>query len=66
VEGLGAFADVRPFRGEVPALVTGRPPAGTPAGTLLALALNGRVAAVTEVAPEGRDGTLRRLPLRDG
>jgi hypothetical protein len=66
VEGLDAFADVRPSRGEVPALVTGRPPAGTPAGTLLALALNGRVATVTEVAPEGRDGTLRFAGLLPG
>jgi arylsulfatase A-like enzyme len=66
VEGLGAFADVRPASGEVPALVAGRPPAGTPAGTLLALALNGRVATVAEVAPEGRDGTLRFAGLLPG
>ena len=66
VEGLGAFADVRPASGEVPALVAGRPPPGTPAGTLLALALNGRVATVAEVAPEGRDGTLRFAGLLPG
>jgi hypothetical protein len=63
---LGAFADVRPASGEVPALVAGRPPPGTPAGTLLALALNGRVATVAEVAPEGRDGTLRFAGLLPG
>jgi hypothetical protein len=51
VEGLDAFADVRPSRGEVPALVAGLPPPGTPAGTRLAVALNGRVATVAEVAP---------------
>jgi hypothetical protein len=66
VEGLGAFADVRPARGEVPALVAGRPPPGTPAGTRLALALNGRVATVAEVAPEGRDGTLRFAGMLGG
>jgi hypothetical protein len=52
VEGLDAFANVRPSRGEVPALVAGLPPPGTPAGTRLALALNGRVATVAEVAPK--------------
>jgi arylsulfatase A-like enzyme len=66
VEGLDAFANVRPSRGEVPALVAGRPPPGTPAGTLLALALNGRVATVAEVAPEGRDRTLRFAGMLGG
>ncbi|HEX2156556.1 MAG TPA: sulfatase-like hydrolase/transferase, partial [Actinomycetes bacterium] len=66
VEGLGAFQQVRPSTGEVPALVTGRPPPGTPAGTLLAIALNGRVATVAEVAPEGRDHTLRFAGMLPG
>ena len=66
VEDLDAFADVRPASGQVPALVVGQPPPGTPAGTLLALALNGRVATVVEVAPEGRDGTLRFAGLLGG
>jgi Sulfatase len=66
VEGLGAFADVRPSQGEVPALVAGRPPPGTPAGTRLAIALNGRVATVAEVAPEGRDATLRFAGMLPG
>jgi hypothetical protein len=66
VEGLDAFADVRPSRGEVPALVAGLPPPGTPAGTRLALALNGRVATVAEVAPEGRDHVLRFAGMLGG
>ena len=55
-----------PSRGEVPALVAGRPPPGTPAGTRLAIALNGRVATVAEVAPEGRDATLRFAGMLPG
>jgi hypothetical protein len=66
VEGLDAFADVRPSRGEVPALVAGLPPPRTPAGTRLALALNGRVATVAEVAPEGRDHVLRFAGMLGG
>jgi hypothetical protein len=66
VEGLDAFANVRPSRGEVPALVAGLPPPGTPAGTRLALALNGRVATVAEVAPEGRDHVLRFAGMLGG
>jgi hypothetical protein len=66
VHGLDVFTDVRPAGGEVPALVAGLPPPGTRAGTLLAIALNGRVASVAEVAPEGRDGTLRFAALLPG
>jgi hypothetical protein len=66
VEGLDAFENVRPSGGEVPALVAGLPPPGTPAGTLLAIALNGRVATVAEVAPEGRDHVLRFAGMLDG
>jgi hypothetical protein len=66
VHGLEAFTDVRPASGEVPALVEGLPPPGQPAGTLLAVALNGRVATVAEVAPEGRDGILRFAALLHG
>jgi hypothetical protein len=66
VEDLDAFRNVRPSTGEVPALVAGRPPPGTPAGSLLAIALNGRVATVAEVAPEGRDHTLRVAGMLGG
>jgi Sulfatase len=59
VEGLGAFRDVRPDRGQVPAYVQGTVPAGMAPGTLLALAVNGRVQTVARVAPEGSAGTLR-------
>jgi Sulfatase len=46
-------------RGEVPALVVGEAPKGMANGTQLALALNGRVATVAQVAPEGKDRALR-------
>jgi hypothetical protein len=41
-------------------------PAGLPPGTLLAVALNGRVGAVATVAPEGRDHTLRFAAMLPG
>ena len=66
VEDRDAFQHVRPSTGEVPALVAGRPPPGTPPGTLLAIALNGRVATVAEAAPEGRDHTLRFAGMLGG
>lgn len=50
VDGLGAFRNVRPDRGEVPAYVQGTVPAGVAPGTLLALAVEA--------------GGLRRLPLK--
>jgi Sulfatase len=66
VEGLGAFRDVRPDRGQVPAYVQGTVPAGMAPGTLLALAVNGRVQTVARVAPEGSGGTLRFAGMLPG
>jgi Sulfatase len=66
VEGLGAFRDVRPDHGQVPAYVQGTVPAGVAPGTLLALAVNGRVATVARVAPEGSAGTLRFAGMLPG
>jgi hypothetical protein len=66
VEGLGAFRDVRPDRGQVPAYVQGTVPAGVAPGTLLALAVNGRVQTVATVAPEGGAGTLRFAGMLPG
>jgi hypothetical protein len=66
VGDLAAFGDVRLDRGEVPAYVHGTVPAGLPAGTLLAVALNGRVGAVAAVAPEGPDHTLQFAAMLPG
>jgi hypothetical protein len=51
VPGLAEFARVDPTTGLVPALVSGTVPAVVPAGTPLALALNGVVVAVVPVLP---------------
>jgi hypothetical protein len=51
VPGLDAFARVDPATGLVPAFVKGTVPAAVPAGTPLALALNGVVVAVVPVLP---------------
>jgi Sulfatase len=59
VDELAAFGDVRPDRGQVPAYLQGAAPSGLAPGTLLAVALNGRIATVARVAPEGPQGTLR-------
>jgi hypothetical protein len=48
VEDLAAFGDVRPDRGEVPAYVRGTAPDGLAPGTLLALAVNGRIGTVAK------------------
>jgi hypothetical protein len=66
VKNLEEFSDVDPASGEVPALVVGEPPAGVEAGSLLALALNGRIGAVAEVAPEGKDQALRFAGILPG
>jgi hypothetical protein len=66
VDDLGAFRDVRPDRGEVPAFVHGTVPAGLAPGTLLAVALNGRIGTVAPVAPEGRQHTLRFAGMLPG
>ncbi|HEX5541806.1 MAG TPA: sulfatase-like hydrolase/transferase [Micromonospora sp.] len=50
------FADVDPASGQVPALVCGSVPASVPSGTPLAIALNGRIAAVVPVAPADSNG----------
>ena len=66
VDDLGAFAKVALDRGEVPAYVRGTATAGLRPGTLLAVALNGRIGAVATVAPEGRDHTLRFAAMLPG
>jgi hypothetical protein len=67
VDKLAAFRNVRPDRdGKVPAYVQGTPPAGIAPGTLLALAVNGRVGTVVTVAPEGSAGTLRFAGMLPG
>ena len=66
VEDLGAFRNVRPDRGEVPAYIQGTAPAGVAPGTLLAMAVNGRVGTVATVAPEGSAGTLRFAGMLPG
>ena len=66
VEDLAALAKVRPDRGQVPAYVRGTVPAGVAPGTLLALAVNGRVGTVARVAPEGTAGTLRFAGMLPG
>lgn len=49
VENLDLFRDVRPDTGTIPALVYGTVPASIPDGTLLAIAVNGRIGAVAPV-----------------
>jgi hypothetical protein len=66
LDGLAAFRDVRPDRGQVPAYVQGTVPAGVAPGTLLALAVNGRIQTVARVAPEGSAGTLRFAGMLPG
>jgi hypothetical protein len=66
VDDRAAFRDVRPSRGRVPAFVHGTVPAGLPRGTLLAIALNGRIATVAPVAPEGPQRALRFAGLLPG
>jgi len=66
VKNLEEFSKVDPASGEVPALVVGEPPAGMGAGSLLALALNGRIGSVAEVAPEGKDQSLRFAGILPG
>ena len=66
VDALGAFRDVRPDRGQVPAYVQGTVPAGVAPGTLLALAVNGGIRTVAKVAPEGGAGTLRFAGMLPG
>jgi Sulfatase len=66
VKNLEEFSNVDPASGEVPALVVGEPPAGVGAGSLLALALNGRIGSVAEVAPEGKDQDLRFAGILPG
>jgi Sulfatase len=59
IKGLERFEKVNLEAGEVPALVVGQAPAGMAKGTKLALALNGQITTVAEVAPEGKDKALR-------
>jgi Sulfatase len=66
VDDLGAFRNVRPGRGEVPAFVHGTAPSGLPPGTLVAIALNGRIGTVASVAPEGPRHTLRFAGMLPG
>ncbi|MFY1683062.1 sulfatase-like hydrolase/transferase [Micromonospora sp. WMMD730] len=57
VAHLGAFDHVDPAAGELPALVWGSVPPQVPDGTLLAVAVNGRIGAVVPVVtpdPGGR------------
>jgi hypothetical protein len=56
VTNLAAFRAVDPARGELPALVWGTVPGRVPDGTLLAVALNGRVGAVVPVVPPDKGG----------
>ena len=54
VAHLGAFDHVDPAAGELPALVWGTVPRQVPDGTLLAVAVNGRIGAVVPVVPKDR------------
>lgn len=58
VADAGAYQDVAPGAGSVPAVVQGTVPEQVPLGTPLAIALNGRVAAVVPVVA-GEDGARR-------
>ena len=59
VARLSDFQDVQPSSGEVPVYVHGTMPPGTAPGTLVAIALNGKIGAVVPVMPEGQQRTLR-------
>jgi hypothetical protein len=56
VSDLAAFRAVDPDTGELPALVWGTVDASVPDGTLLAVAVNGRVGAVVPVVPPDARG----------
>lgn len=56
VRNLAAFDDVNPGGGSLPALVLGTLPKSVPNGTLLAIAVNGRIGAVVPVAPPDKRG----------
>ncbi|WFE66299.1 sulfatase-like hydrolase/transferase [Micromonospora sp. WMMD714] len=56
VAHLSAFDHVDPAAGDLPALVWGSVPRQVPDGTLLAVAVNGRVGAVVPVVPQDRGG----------
>ncbi|MEV4828554.1 sulfatase-like hydrolase/transferase [Micromonospora sp. NPDC049257] len=56
VAHLGAFDHVDAGAGELPALVWGTVPGQVPDGTLLAVAVNGRIGAVVPVVPPDRGG----------
>ncbi|WP_432906854.1 sulfatase-like hydrolase/transferase [Micromonospora matsumotoense] len=56
VAHLGAFDHVDPAAGELPALVWGTVPRQVPDGTLLAVAVNGRIGAVVPVVPKDQGG----------
>jgi hypothetical protein len=56
VSNADDFRAVDPSSGTVPALVYGTVPSSVPAGTLLAVAVNGRVAAVTQVGKADKEG----------
>ncbi|MEH1057466.1 sulfatase-like hydrolase/transferase [Micromonospora sp. CPCC 206171] len=56
VANRAAFDHVDPAAGELPALVWGTVPREVPDGTLLAVAVNGRVGAVVPVVPRDKGG----------
>ncbi|MFF5173458.1 sulfatase-like hydrolase/transferase [Micromonospora sp. NPDC000089] len=56
VANLAAFRNVDPADGELPALVWGSVPREVPDGTLLAVAVNGRIGAVVPVVPADPGG----------
>jgi hypothetical protein len=56
VTNRAGFRAVDRARGELPALVWGTVPGRVPDGTLLAVALNGRVGAVVPVVPPDKGG----------
>jgi len=51
VDNIEFYRDVRPDSGAIPALVYGSVPAEVPDGTMLAVAVNGRIGAVMPVVP---------------
>jgi hypothetical protein len=59
VDQLATFGQSAAGRDKLPAFVHGTAPAGLAPGTLLAVALNGRIGTVATVAPEGRQRRLR-------
>ncbi|WP_371871332.1 sulfatase-like hydrolase/transferase [Phytohabitans rumicis] len=56
VSNADDFRAVDLASGTIPALVYGTVPSSVPAGTLLAVAVNGRIAAVTQVAKPDKEG----------